>query len=140
MQTLTNFFDIPSRFTKVRIIILRCTRVTFLGPDWVTEFLGTFRNWNVKGWPKTRKGTRKCYQLDTLCIIRQCSSINMAKLRLRSFTWTFWLFLIQYELSEKQKKLVFHSVFGWSRRCRLIQPTPHSSNIQKPCPIRVNKK
>ena len=32
----------------------------------------------------------------------------------------------------------FHSVFGLSRRCGLIQPPLHSSNIQKPRPIRVN--
>ena len=50
-----------------------------------------------------------------------------------------WLFLIHYELSEKQIMffLVFHSVLGWSTRCRLIQSPPHSSNIQEPRPIRV---
>ena len=38
-----------------------------------------------------------------------------------------------------KKKLVFHSVLSWSRMCWLIQPPPHSCNIQKPRPInRVN--
>ena len=38
-----------------------------------------------------------------------------------------WLFLIHYELSENQIFfLFFHSVFGWSRRCGLIQPPPRS--------------
>ena len=32
----------------------------------------------------------------------------------------------------KQIFLVFHSVLGWSRRCGLIQPPLHSSNIQEP--------
>ena len=45
-----------------------------------------------------------------------------------------WLFLIHYELSEKQKK-----IFGFSQCFGVIQPPPPplSSNIQEPCPIRV---
>ena len=30
-----------------------------------------------------------------------------------------------------KKKLFFHSVLGWSRRCRLIQPPLHSSHVIK---------
>ena len=33
---------------------------------------------------------------------------------------------------KSKKKLVFHSVLGWSRRCG---PPPHSSNIKEPRPI-----
>ena len=40
-----------------------------------------------------------------------------------------WLFLIHYELSENQKKIVFSQCFG------VISPPLHSSNIRKPCPI-----
>ena len=44
--------------------------------------------------------------------------------------WTF---------RKSKKNCFFHSVLGWSRRCRLIQPpTLHSSNIKKPRPIRVS--
>ena len=55
------------------------------------------------------------------------------------FRWLFLPFI--YELSENQIffVFVFYSVLGWSIRCGLIQlPPPHSSNIQKPRPIRVN--
>ena len=37
-----------------------------------------------------------------------------------------------------KKKLVFHIVLRWSRRCGLIQPPPLSGNIQEPRSIRVN--
>ena len=51
-----------------------------------------------------------------------------------------WLFLNSLWTFRKSRKifLVFHSVLRWSRRCGLIQPPPHSRNIQKPRPIRVN--
>ena len=53
------------------------------------------------------------------------SHVSMKKGFWRSQFW--WLFLIYYELSENQNKmLVFHSVLGWSRRCGLIQPPPRS--------------
>ena len=43
-----------------------------------------------------------------------------------------WLFLIHYELSENQKKiLVFHSVLRWSRRCGLIQPPTRTQTTSR---------
>ena len=48
-----------------------------------------------------------------------------------------WLFLIHYELLENPKKWIFCSDFRLSRMCGRNQPSPHSSNIQKPPTIWV---
>ena len=99
------------------------------------RFHGIFR----KYWNQNWKFTNLSFNWQVKMFIRAGGTLfSDGYFSLKKGIWMpkiSWLFLFHYELSENpKKKLFFHSVLRWSRRCG---PSLLSSNIQEPCPIRV---